>query len=74
MCCRNMGTAVEDRRGGQLGVEAFSPNKPEETLSCGVLLGLQLVQAQVLQGGGFGRGGEETLTDFLYFNGSDFKS
>jgi hypothetical protein len=41
------------------------PGKPQETLCGGVLLGLELVSAEVLDVLGLGRSGELAVTEFL---------
>jgi hypothetical protein len=41
------------------------PNEPNESLSGGVLLGGKLILDELLNGLGFGRGSELTVTKFL---------
>lgn len=45
--------------------EGNVPDEPDEALSGDVLLGLKLVDNEVLKGFGFERGGELAVADFL---------
>lgn len=45
--------------------EGNVPDEPDEALSGDVLLGLKLVDNEVLKGLGFERGGELAVADFL---------
>lgn len=45
-----------------------APNEPEETLGGSVLLGLELVSAEILDVFGLGGGSELTFTEFLAYN------
>ena len=47
-----------------------APDEPEETLGGGVLLGLDLVAAEILDVLGLGRGSELPVTDLLYWGRS----
>ena len=58
-------SVLEVSWGGQEGRGRNIPDEPEETLGGGVLLGLDLVAAEILDVLGFGRGSKLAITDLL---------